>query len=57
MTRLSSDSPAVAHGIGLFETLLVVRGQVFHVDEHFRRLAVSALALHFPPPSETASRR
>lgn len=56
MTRLSSDSPAVAHGIGLFETMLVVRGQVFHCDEHFRRLAASARALNFPPPSERTFR-
>ena len=56
MTRLSPDSPAVAHGIGLFETLLVVRGQVFHVDEHFRRLAASCRTLNFPPPSERTFR-
>jgi branched-chain amino acid aminotransferase len=43
-------SPAVAHGIGLFESMLVLRGRVVHRDEHFQRMAASAAALGFPPP-------
>ncbi len=42
-------SPAVAHGIGLFETMLVVRGRVLHRDAHFARMARSAAELGFPP--------
>jgi branched-chain amino acid aminotransferase len=41
---------------GLFETMLVVRGEVVQRDEHFARLAASAQALGFPPPSEDAFR-
>lgn len=43
-------SPAVAHGIGLFETMLVLRGRVIHRDAHFARMARSAAELGFPPP-------
>jgi branched-subunit amino acid aminotransferase/4-amino-4-deoxychorismate lyase len=50
--RFAADSPAVAHGLGLFETLLVVRGQVFDLREHFRRMAASAETLGFPLPDE-----
>lgn len=56
MTRFAADSPAVAHGLGLFETMLVVRGQAFALPEHFRRMANSAETLGFPPPSERAFR-
>lgn len=56
MTGFAADSPAVAHGMGLFETMLVIRGQVFDVDAHFRRMAASAQALGFPPPEERAFR-
>lgn len=56
MTRFAADSPAVAYGMGLFETLLVVRGQAFDPDAHFRRLAASAEALGFPPPDPRAFR-
>lgn len=55
-TRFAADSPAVAHGIGLFETMLVVGGQAFALPEHFRRMADSAEALGFPPPTERAFR-
>jgi len=41
---------------GLFETMLVVRGQVFQIDEHFARLSTSAEALGFPLPDEDAFR-
>ena len=56
MIRLRADSPAVAHGMGLFETMLVVRGVVVQRDEHFARLAASAEALGFPPPDARAFR-
>ncbi|MFL6248136.1 MAG: aminotransferase class IV [Thermoanaerobaculia bacterium] len=56
MTPFSADSPAVAHGIGLFETILVVGGQAFDLPEHFRRMASSAAALGFPVPGERAFR-
>jgi branched-subunit amino acid aminotransferase/4-amino-4-deoxychorismate lyase len=56
MTSFAADSPAVAHGMGLFETMLVVGGQVFDVDAHFARLAASALVLGFPVPEERAFR-
>jgi 4-amino-4-deoxychorismate lyase len=50
MIRFRADSPAVAHGMGLFETMLVVRGKVVQPAEHFTRLLASARALHFPEP-------
>jgi branched-subunit amino acid aminotransferase/4-amino-4-deoxychorismate lyase len=56
MTSFAADSPAVAHGMGLFETMLVVGGQVFDVDAHFRRMAASAEALGFPVPEERTFR-
>ena len=56
MTRFAADSPAVAHGIGLFETILVAGGQAFALSEHYRRMADSAAALGFPLPSERAFR-
>jgi branched-subunit amino acid aminotransferase/4-amino-4-deoxychorismate lyase len=56
MIRFAADSPAVAHGIGLFETMLVVGGQAFDLSQHSRRMADSAAALGFPLPSERAFR-
>jgi branched-subunit amino acid aminotransferase/4-amino-4-deoxychorismate lyase len=56
MKSVSPESPAVAHGLGLFETMLVRRGQVFQLEEHFRRLAASAHALQFPLPAEKVFR-
>lgn len=44
------SSPAVLHGIGLFETALVARGRVVQLAEHFRRMTASAIALGFPAP-------
>jgi branched-subunit amino acid aminotransferase/4-amino-4-deoxychorismate lyase len=43
------QSPAVANGVGLFETMLVARGRVVHLEAHYDRLDASALALGFPP--------
>jgi branched-subunit amino acid aminotransferase/4-amino-4-deoxychorismate lyase len=57
MIRFSADSPAVAHGVGLFETMLVVRGRVVQGAEHFARLAESARVLGFPPPEARAFSR
>lgn len=48
------DSPAVAHGVGLFETMLVERGQAVLAPEHFARMQRSAAALGFPPPDREA---
>jgi branched-chain amino acid aminotransferase len=45
-------SPAVTQGLGLFETLLAVRGRATQPAEHFARLAASATSLGFPSPSE-----
>jgi branched-chain amino acid aminotransferase len=44
-------SPAVTQGVGLFETLLAIRGRAIQPAEHFARLAASATSLGFPPPS------
>lgn len=50
MIRFAADSPAVAHGMGLFETMLVVRAKVVQPGEHYARLLTSARALGFPEP-------
>jgi branched-subunit amino acid aminotransferase/4-amino-4-deoxychorismate lyase len=55
--RLSADAPALAHGLGLFETMRVVRGRVVQTEEHLRRMLGSARALGFPIPDEGAFRR
>ena len=54
--HFSADSPAVAHGLGLFETMLVVGGQVSNIDAHFARLSASAAALGCPAPDAGAFR-
>lgn len=50
MTQIALDSPAVAHGLGLFETMLVVDGNVMLLDEHLARMTRSAATLGFPLP-------
>jgi branched-subunit amino acid aminotransferase/4-amino-4-deoxychorismate lyase len=50
------DSPAVAHGVGLFETMLVERGDVAFLDAHLARMTRSSAALGFPPPDGDAFR-
>ena len=45
------QSPAVANGIGLFETMLVRRGHVIGLEAHYHRLDASCLSLGFPPVS------
>ena len=52
MTQLDIQSPAVAHGIGLFETMLVIRGRVILADEHYQRMRRSAAEIGFPLPDE-----
>jgi len=51
------DAPALARGVGFFETILVVRGEPILVDEHWRRLASGAESLRFPSPSRDAFER
>lgn len=50
MTTVSIDSPAVIHGLGLFETMLVLDGRVVQLEAHRARLERSCRALGFPPP-------
>jgi 4-amino-4-deoxychorismate lyase len=50
MMSLPIGSPAVAHGLGLFETLLAVDGRAQRVEEHLERMTQSARALQFPEP-------
>jgi len=50
MTQIPMGSPAVAHGIGLFETMLVTRGTILFLEEHLARMTRSAKALGFPIP-------
>ena len=57
MTRtitLSLDAPALARGVGFFETVLVVRGEPVLLEQHWRRLATGAESLRFPSPSRDA---
>jgi branched-chain amino acid aminotransferase len=51
------DAPALARGVGFFETILVVRGVPILVEEHWRRLASGAESLRFPSPSREAFER
>ncbi|HXI13653.1 MAG TPA: aminotransferase class IV [Thermoanaerobaculia bacterium] len=56
MSGLSFDSPAVASGMGLFETMLVVDGTVIQLREHCSRMARSSVALGFPTLDESSFR-
>ena len=51
---ITSGSPAAAHGIGLFETLLVVHGRVLQLAEHRERMRRSAHMLALPAPEAHA---
>jgi branched-subunit amino acid aminotransferase/4-amino-4-deoxychorismate lyase len=57
LIRISPDAPALAHGLGLFETMRVVRGRVVEAEEHLQRMLASARALAFPAPDADAFRR
>lgn len=57
MRQVALDSPAVAHGLGLFETMLVTRGRIVLLEEHLARMTRSAEALGFPLPDGDAFRR
>lgn len=48
---LSIDSPALARGVGFFETLWVVGGRVIFFDEHLARLRTSCELLGVPAPA------
>lgn len=47
---MNSGAPAVAHGVGLFETMRAVDGRLQYPSRHFRRLEASSAALGFAPP-------
>jgi branched-chain amino acid aminotransferase len=51
------DAPALARGVGFFETILVVRGEPVLLEQHWRRLASGADSLRFPSPSREAFER
>lgn len=55
--QVSLDSPAVIHGIGLFETMLVKRGAIGFLEEHLARMTSSAMTLGFPLPDAPLFRR
>lgn len=60
MTRkilISLDAPALARGVGFFETILVVRGRPMFLDEHFERMQRGVESLEFPPPEAAAFAR
>lgn len=56
MKQLPIDAPGAAHGVGLFETMLVLRGRALQIDEHFARMRASCDALGFPGPDAEAFR-
>jgi branched-subunit amino acid aminotransferase/4-amino-4-deoxychorismate lyase len=52
LKQLNIQSPAVAHGIGLFETMLVLHGRPILAGEHYERMCRSAAEIGFPLPGE-----
>ena len=52
--RSSRSTRGLLYGDGLFESLRVVGTLALGVDRHFARMASSADALGFPPPSRAA---
>jgi branched-subunit amino acid aminotransferase/4-amino-4-deoxychorismate lyase len=46
------DAPALARGVGFFETLLVVRGRPVFLREHFERMERGVRSIDFPGPEE-----
>lgn len=51
---ISLDAPALARGVGFFETLLVSRGRPVFLDAHRARIVRSCLELEVPPPTRRA---
>lgn len=56
-TALDPSDRGLAYGDGLFETLLVHRGETVWWEAHWVRLQRGAAALRIPLPDETALRR
>lgn len=52
MSRIDAGSPSLLWGVGLFETMLVVRGRVTLERTHFERMAAGARQLAIPEPEE-----
>ena len=52
MSRIDAGSPALLWGVGLFETMLVVRGRVTLERAHYERMAAGARQLAIPEPEE-----
>jgi len=48
---ISLDAPALARGVGFFETLLAVGDRAVFLDEHLARLIRSCRELNVPPPA------
>jgi 4-amino-4-deoxychorismate lyase len=56
MMSLAPDSPAVAHGLGLFETILITDGRPIQLAAHYERMADSSARLGLPVPGADAFR-
>jgi branched-subunit amino acid aminotransferase/4-amino-4-deoxychorismate lyase len=56
MRTIAIGSPAVAQGLGLFETMLVANRSVALLERHRARMTRSAAALGFPVPDAAAFR-
>jgi branched-subunit amino acid aminotransferase/4-amino-4-deoxychorismate lyase len=50
--HIDAGSPSLLWGVGLFETMLVVRGRVTLERAHFERMAAGARELGIPEPDE-----
>lgn len=50
------DDRAVTSGLGIYETLVVLDGEVFAIDRHLERLRHSAQIMGLPTPAETQLR-
>lgn len=48
LLQVDPDSPALTHGVGLFETMLVRRRRAVDLPAHLERLNASCRALDFP---------
>jgi branched-subunit amino acid aminotransferase/4-amino-4-deoxychorismate lyase len=52
VSRIDAGSPSLLWGVGLYETMLAVRGRVTLEREHFERMAAGARQLGIPEPEE-----